>query len=168
MGPKSLYFSQILQDTALGDHILRSTALVPSPSSLGHMRLVYKFQNLCLKQICFFTGVMMPASLQSCQLAEASQVPSSSAWPALGLVHQWLRLSARSPHSPILPLTHLLSLTHSFLSFSVTPSLISLKVSLKSHSVALSWETPSHLVVCLPQPASSLQPLELPDAPSFS
>lgn len=80
----------------------------------------------------------MPASLQNRQLAGGSQVPLSSAWPALGLVHQWLRLSAQSPHSPVFPLTLLLSLTYSFLFSPVTPSLVNVKVSLKSHSVALS------------------------------
>lgn len=63
----------------------------------------------------------MPASFQNRQLAGGSQVPSSSTWPVLGLVHQRLRLPARSPHSPILPLTRLLSLalTPSFLSLSL-------------------------------------------------
>ena len=63
----------------------------------------------------------MPASFQNRQLAGGSQVPSSSTWPVLGLVHQRLRLPAWSPHSPILPLTRLLSLT-------LTPSFLSLSL----------------------------------------
>ena len=129
--------------------------------------------SLEVSELVSRTNLHLQRSDDACQLSEPPACRRLSGALLEHMACPWLGASeaqasclvSSQPNPPPHPPT--LSDSHSFLSFPVTPSLISVKVSLKSHSVALSWETPSHLVVCLPQRGPGLHPLKLPDTPTF-